>query len=171
MSDTPQVPADETSTQARISTGLLQVTEQDIDRLRTLLPVVVRHTDAVIDEFYRTLRAFPSARKLLGDEERTARIMEEQKRYIGDVFGGAYDGDYEQRRIQIGQRHYEVGVEPEWYLGAYHLYQRLLFPLIEQHLSLVGASRQEILDHLLSVTKVMSHLPLAVPSNAMPWQA
>jgi signal transduction histidine kinase len=67
-----------------------------------------------------------------------------------------YDERYAERRLVVGKTHDRVGLEPSWYLGSYHLYQRVLFPIVTEYLAEGGASHGEVTEALLAITKVMT---------------
>jgi len=132
----------------------LTLTEKDGERLRSLLPLIEQHADSLVEAFYRHLLGFEATRRFL-TEERLHRLKAIQRAYLTELFEGVYDEAYCRRRMHIGWVHQHIGLEPEWYLGAYHLYHRLLWPLIVAHLRAQGRSDEEILEHLLAVNRVM----------------
>jgi signal transduction histidine kinase len=134
----------------------LTLSEEDGELLRSLLPLIERHADSIVEAFYRHLLDFESTRRFLTDETTVRRLKDVQKAYLLEAFQGVYDEAYCRRKVHIGRVHYRVGLDPEWYLGAYHLYQRLLSPLIMSHLRELGRSDEEILNHLLAVNRVMT---------------
>lgn len=134
----------------------LSFCQADADLLHSLHPVVHAHSDEIVRAFYEHLVAFDRTRNLLRDEATMNRLVEAQKRYVEEMFGGVYDERYAERRLLVGRTHDRVGLEPSWYLGSYHLYQRVLFPIVTAHLVGRGASQGEVNDALLAITKVMT---------------
>jgi signal transduction histidine kinase len=55
-----------------------------------------------------------------------------QREYLISMTCGDYGRDYALGRLEIGRVHDRVGLDPEWYLGAYGLYLELLSPLIQE---------------------------------------
>ena len=134
----------------------LRFEQTDADLLHSLQPLVQQHADEIVRAFYEHLLAFDTTRDLLRDEAVMTRLVEAQKRYLGEMFGGVYDERYAEGRIIAGRTHERVGLEPSWYLGAYHLYQRVLFPIVTTHLVERGADQGEVNDALLAITKAMT---------------
>ncbi|MBT3268822.1 hypothetical protein HN371_16835 [Candidatus Poribacteria bacterium] len=134
----------------------LGLDQDDADLLHSLQPLVRRHADDLVRAFYEHLIAFDATRSLLRDEATMNRLVELQKQYLGEMFGGVYDDRYAAGRYAIGQTHDRVGLTSSWYLGAYHLYQRVLFPLVSDHLGESGATQAEISRACLAITKVMT---------------
>lgn len=133
----------------------LGLNETDEERLRSLLPFIERHANRIVEAFYRHLLGFEETRRILADEATVNRLKNTQRTYLLEVFGGVYDETYARRRLEIGWAHQRVGLEPEWYVGAYHLYARLLWPLIGNHLRELGRPYEEIVETLLAVDRVM----------------
>ncbi len=108
----------------------LRLSEEEETALKTLQPLMARHVDELVEEFYRHLLGFAETRKLLSDELIATRLKEAQKRYLLSLVTGPYDREYQEGRLKIGQVHERIGLTPQWYLGAYALYLNLLHPLI-----------------------------------------
>ncbi|MEO2006116.1 MAG: protoglobin domain-containing protein, partial [Candidatus Poribacteria bacterium] len=130
--------------------------QADADLLHSLQPVIQQHSDDIVRAFYEHLIAFETTRNLLHDEATMNRLVEAQKRHVVELFGGVYDERYAERRLLVGKTHDRVGLEPSWYLGSYHLYQRVLFPIVTEYLAEGGASQGEVTEALLAITKVMT---------------
>ncbi|GIX08181.1 MAG: hypothetical protein KatS3mg115_2584 [Candidatus Poribacteria bacterium] len=134
----------------------LGLTEEDGERLRRLWPVLEPEGPAIAEEFYDHLLRFPETRRLLEDPERVERLKRIQEAYLAEVFQGVYDEDYCRRKLRIGQAHHRIGLDSQWYVGAYHLYHRLLYPRIVRHLRTLGAGEEEITATLLALSRVMT---------------
>ena len=134
----------------------LRFDQDDADLLYSLHPLVQQHADEIMRTLYEHLLAFDTTRDPLRDEAMVTRLVEVQKRHLGEMFGGIYDERYAQRRAAVGREHERVGLEPSWYLGAYHLYQRALFPIVTTHLIERGATQGEVNRALLAITKAMT---------------
>jgi len=124
----------------------LDFTEEDAACLRRLRPLLEEHADRLVAAFYRHLLAFDETRALLRDPQVKARLLDKQRAYLVGLAEPSLDEGYIQARVQIGQTHMRVGLAPSWYLGAYSLYKRLLFPIITNELrNQPGAAERTIL--------------------------
>jgi signal transduction histidine kinase len=110
----------------------LDFSEEDAACLRRLRPILEERADELVAAFYRHLLAFDETRALLRDPQVKARLLDKQRAYLVGLAEPSLDEAYVQTRVQIGQTHVRVGLAPEWYLGAYSLYTRLLSPIITQ---------------------------------------
>jgi len=113
-----------------IRLAYLGITDQDLEVLARLRPVLEDQADALVDAFYRHLLTFPRTRHVLRDDAVRKRLMGLQREYLLSLAGPEIDEEYIARRRIIGETHERVGLEPRWYLGAYALYMSLLTPLV-----------------------------------------
>ncbi|EXF46774.1 putative sensory box/GGDEF family protein [Pseudomonas sp. BAY1663] len=90
-----------------------------------------------IDKLYGHLAEFDVPAEILNDPAGVARLKHSQRSYYQRLWNGPYERDYVKDRLLVGLVHQRVGVDLEWYLGAYRLYLsemlRLLLGDAEQH--------------------------------------
>ncbi len=98
--------------------------------LAALRPVLEKHAETLVDDFYRHLLSFPGTRELLRDTEVAKRLLHVQRDYLLSLAGPELDDAYVAQRRRIGEVHARLGVEPIWVLGAYALYESLLVPIV-----------------------------------------
>ncbi|TBV12401.1 putative bifunctional diguanylate cyclase/phosphodiesterase [Stutzerimonas kirkiae] len=75
-----------------------------------------------IDRLYEHLARFERPAQILDDPDGLERLKQSQKRYYQRLWMGPYDRDYVNDRLLVGLVHQRVGVDLEWYMGAYRLY-------------------------------------------------
>jgi signal transduction histidine kinase len=114
----------------------LDIQPADIQLLRDLRPLVEKNTEALVDGFYAHLKAFEGTRAFLSDPTVLARLLEAQRVYLKRLFEGNFDQDYYQQRRGIGHVHFRIGLDFQWYIGAYSLYLELLQGIIWKHFDL-----------------------------------
>jgi diguanylate cyclase (GGDEF)-like protein/PAS domain S-box-containing protein len=81
-----------------------------------------------IDAFYAHLLRFDSTRELIATPELQARLRHKQSDYFDRLSAGDYGTDYVLDRLRVGLAHQRVGLDPQWYLGAYCKYLTELLP-------------------------------------------
>lgn len=108
----------------------LDLTERDAALLRDLERVFEPRLDEIADRFYQHLLAFEKTRRVFKDEAMVARLKEAQKAYLTQALRGPYDAAYFERRWRIGYIHHAIGLDPEWFIGGFHLYRTILYPII-----------------------------------------
>lgn len=105
--------------------GLRPEDERSIANLRTRF---ARFSRQFAEGFYEHLLAHPDTAKLLAEPGLLERLKGEQMAYFEELVSGRYEADYFENRLRVGEIHHAVGVDPEWYLGAYNQYIQLAFP-------------------------------------------
>ena len=106
---------------------------EDAARLADLRTFAHANVDAIVDDFYRHLLAFEETRRLLDDDNEIARLKKLQRRYFLSMFEGNFGRDYFESRLRVGAAHARIDLHPEWYLGTYFLYVRLLTERLREH--------------------------------------
>lgn len=106
--------------------AFLDFASDDANNLAELRAFAVANVDGIVDDFYRHLLAFEETRRLLDSDERIARLKALQRAYFLRMFDADFGRDYFESRLRVGAAHAAIDLRPEWYLGTYFLYVRLL---------------------------------------------
>lgn len=131
----------------------LALGERDAELLRGLRPEAERLREAYLDRFYAELDRFDETRAVLS----RATISHEQLRALhGDqllkLLSGTYDAAYADERLRLGQTHQRVGLQPEWYVGAYRM---LLADLLPAAWKQSGGDPEVLLPTIEALIKVV----------------
>lgn len=118
----------------RLRRTFYEIEEIDLQRLAALRPLAERHSEAVVDDFYRLLLANAGTRAFLTDDVVLRRLKMLQKQYFLGLFDGVLNADYVANRVRVGAAHERIGLEPKWYIGAYARYQRLMLGVMMREL-------------------------------------
>ncbi|MEM7410146.1 MAG: protoglobin domain-containing protein [Myxococcota bacterium] len=110
----------------------LELGESEFALLRELATPLEAHADELVQAFYRHLLSFDVTRNLLRDPATKERLLGKQRVYLISLASTSVGVEREAQLRRIGEVHVEVGLEPQWYLGAYSLYFNLLTPLVMQ---------------------------------------
>ncbi|HTO68276.1 MAG TPA: protoglobin domain-containing protein [Myxococcota bacterium] len=116
-----------------IRLAFFELGPRDREHLALLRPLLEKHADAFVANFYRHLLSFEGTRSLLAEPEVKDRLLVKQREYLLSLMDPPLDMDYFRQRLAIGATHVRVGLAPRYYLGAYSLYFRLLVPAILEH--------------------------------------
>lgn len=108
----------------------LQLTAEDALRLAELGRRMLNLRRFFIDGFYDHLLRFEKTREILADPRKLERLKEKQADYFARLFCGDYGPAYARNRYAVGEVHQRLGLDPQWYLGAYAMYLRALLPEI-----------------------------------------
>ena len=131
----------------------LDFTDKDIGLLKNLKELIENKADFIMEEFYKHLTKFEDTKKFFPDEKTLTRVKKTQKEYLIGIVNGKYDEEYFEHRLHIGKVHDFIKLYPKWYLGAYALYHRILYPLIFEKFK---DDPQKILEHVLVIDKIMN---------------
>lgn len=139
--------------------------QDDIDILIGLRPLADRIVDEIVEQLYEIFIRFPETHRQLRDDATLERLKQAQHKYFLELFDGDYGASYFESRLNIGEVHHRVGLSPEWYLGAYANYSRLIRPYlieafapdINKALAAIDALEKLIvLDESLAITTYIS---------------
>jgi rsbT co-antagonist protein RsbR len=137
--------------EVRSRRAFFEITEEDLARLAGLLPVAEKHTDAIVEDFYKLLLSHPETRKMFADEATIRRVKRTQRDYFIGLFAGRCDLAYVEDRLRVGAVHERIGLSMKWYLGAYRKY----LELIHQHLSAEIQDQAQVRAAIESVQKLV----------------
>lgn len=115
---------------------------------------------ALVERLYAHLEAFAEPSEILGDRSRLARLKHSQQNYYERLWSGPYDRDYVKDRLLVGLVHQRVGVDLEWYLGAYRFY---LSEMLEHLLD--DTPQRAVYDSLLKI--VFFDMTLAIDTYSV----
>jgi signal transduction histidine kinase len=133
--------------------AFMDLNSDDSQRVRRLLPLFQESREEFVEAFYRHLFSFEETAKFLQQPELVARLKEAQCQHFETMLGASWDQEYLDRRLRIGDRHAEVGIEPQWFLGAY--YQYVQFSIRYFSKLATTLTPQDATEHLLSLLKVV----------------
>lgn len=134
--------------------AFLEIGEHDVQRLTELHRLIEANEACAffVDRFYEHLLSFEETARLIADEATFDRLKQTQAEYFHTLLAGRYDENYVRHRLRVGAAHERVGLEVQWYLGAYSKYLGLLIPqCVEQY----GGDHQQALKTLGAVLKVI----------------
>lgn len=87
-----------------------RLTEQEIQVLKTLQPLMEPVIPRLTDNFYEFLRSVPEISGFLKDENRLKRLQQYHQRWLREIFAGPFDEQYFIRLHRIGYTHVQVGL-------------------------------------------------------------
>lgn len=136
----------------KLRLAFLQLGPDDAERLATLLPELRALGDRFVDQFYEHLFAFPEAAKVLNDAGLVSRLKQAQKLHLESMLAANWDESYVTQRRRVGNTHAEVGISPQFFLGAYIQYIQFFLRCCGPHDSPQTA---EFLEQTLSLLKAI----------------
>lgn len=114
---------------------LFSITEEDIELLKNLKPVVSSEVNLIVSRFYDLQVQISEINSIIKDAETLARLRVAQHNYILDLFSGQYGIDYVNNRLRIGLVHKRINVDPKLYLSAIQLLKNLLIEFLSESIA------------------------------------
>lgn len=132
--------------------ALLRIGSDEIQRLRSLRPLLSDSLPGIAADFYKHMRTFSEGRKHFSDEAMVERLVAKQLAHWRRLFSGLFDDDYAKAALAIGRAHYEHGVAPYIYISGYSFFQCALSRII----CVRHAGQRELPELLNAVSRVIS---------------
>jgi signal transduction histidine kinase len=107
--------------------------DDDVANLAELRAFAHANVDGIVEDFYGHLLAFEETRRFLQDEDAIARLKQLQRAYLLRMLDAEFGQDYFESRLRVGVAHARIELRPEWYLGTYFQYVRLLSARLQAH--------------------------------------
>lgn len=132
----------------------LDLEAADRERLRQLAPVYERCAEEFVESFYAHLFRFEETSTFLRDPQLVSRLKRAQREHFRTMLEAQWSAQYVEHRHRVGQAHADVGIEPQWFLGAYNQYAQYCF---HRFAEATGATphHQPLIENLLCVLKAI----------------
>lgn len=148
--------------ECQIRKDYLELTERDVALLKELKGLMHQRVDEILDKFYAHLFRFEETKKFFIDKEVFMRAKNSQREYLLMIVEGVFDENYFKHRLSVGKTHDRINLFPHWYIGAYYLHHRIIYPMI---MEAYKNQPDKILDYILALDKIMNlDMQLAIDS-------
>lgn len=127
--------------------------KEDAELLHGLRKPFEAQAQEVVGHFYEHLSKFEAPNELLSGPGIIDRLKEILVDYLSSLTRRDYGKSYLQNRLRIGQVHEQIGLAPQWYLGAYCVLLDHLIPIVNEHYS---EDPPKATRAVLALTKVMN---------------
>lgn len=131
--------------------GFLDMSQADAERLRGMASDFAQWADEFVEVFYKHLFAFAETSQFLQNPSRVEWLKRAQREHFRSMLEARWDDGYFERRHKVGETHAAVGIEPQYFLGAYNQYLQFSFQrLAEKHES-VESFKADVLSLLKAI--------------------
>ncbi len=110
--------------------SFLLIDKEDEERMVGLRPIAESNSAVILDHLYEHFLAYAETKAFLQSDKHIKNLKEAQARFFMALVGGKYDEEYLASRLSVGRTHERIGLEPQWYIGAYSRYLNLIIPFI-----------------------------------------
>jgi signal transduction histidine kinase len=128
----------------------LNLNEEDTKRLQSIHALAEKQAGEIIEKLYSHLLSFEETRSFFKNPAVLERVKAYQRRYFIELTEGRTDREYFENRLRVGDAHQRIELLPQWYLGLYSLYFKLIVEQIAEH-----HGSEEALKVLPSLVKQM----------------
>lgn len=112
--------------------AFLGITSEDEAAIGRLSDRFAKFAPRLAEGFYEHLLAYRATAAMLAKPGLLERLKTAQLAYFEELVSGRYGPDYFEKRLRVGEIHHAVGLDPQWYLGAYNQYVQLAFPFFAE---------------------------------------
>lgn len=128
------------------------LTEEDIQLLAEIRPLMERNTSKIVRVFYDKLQGMPNLMGIINKHSTIDKLAKTLEQYLLDMVSGKIDERYIIRRKVIGNVHNRIGLFPQWYIGAYTLIQNETLQVLTKELD----SWEEVMKYYLPFQRLCS---------------
>ncbi|MFZ4808346.1 MAG: protoglobin domain-containing protein [Hyphomicrobiaceae bacterium] len=111
-----------------------QIDAEAIAVLREHKDFVLAELPGILDKFYAGMGTAPETRRHFADASTKTRAKDLQIKHWALILDGRFDSTYLDSIKRVGEVHNRIGLEPEWYLGAYNVLAGLMVETVAQRM-------------------------------------
>ncbi len=128
------------------------LTDKEAALLTDMKPMLQKHKDGIVAEFYANLDQHEHLKNLLDAKPgRREMLGNHLGVWIMSLASGSYGDEYQTNRYRIGERHVEVGLDPRWVIGAMSFCRGKAAGMVEAEYG----DAADKMDRMLALDKVM----------------
>lgn len=128
------------------------LSEEDIQLLAELRPIMERNAPKIVRVFYDKLQEMPNLMGIINKHSTIDKLAKTLEQYLLDMVTGKIDEQYVIRRKVIGNVHNRIGLFPEWYIGAYTIFQNEMLDVLTKELN----TWEEVMKYYLPFQRLCS---------------
>lgn len=110
--------------------SLISFNENDLRILKTLYPIIEENMGEVVKGFYDTILKIPELKQLIEKHSSVERLQSVLFPHLLELFSGVIDESFVEKRLRVANIHYQIGLEPAWYLASFQEIQNSLINII-----------------------------------------
>ena len=110
--------------------ALIGIGQEDLRKIKSYQPFVAAGIEEVADVFYQNVLAIPLLRKIIEERTQIDALKKTLGSYIIAMFDGIFNEATIERKRKLARMHFNVGLEPKWYMGTFQQLQEVIIKLI-----------------------------------------
>jgi len=92
---------------------------EQLTQLKRITPIVEKHIETALDEFYGVIRTNPQMKAFFTNDEHMRGAQSKQKAHWASIARGELGEAHRERAHRIGAAHVRVGLEPNLFISGY----------------------------------------------------
>lgn len=109
--------------------------DSDVANLTGLRPVMERHREEFVVQFYNCVKEFENAHRFLKDADTVKRHQEALKVWFMKLFAGSYDSLYLAELSKAGEAHVKISLNAHYVNAAFHFVKRFVHEVLRKEFS------------------------------------
>ncbi|MFF5994145.1 globin-coupled sensor protein [Lysinibacillus sp. KU-BSD001] len=109
---------------------IIDLTVEDLHRVRAIKPYVEVHIKEVVDAFYETIESVPEFYNIINEHTTSERLHQTLRHHIIEMFDGRIDHAFLEKRARVSLMHVRIGLTTQWYLGAFQKIENMIRSII-----------------------------------------
>lgn len=120
--------------QRELQQAYLDITPNDINLMGRYRDIFAKEAESVVEKFYYHILNYPYLKNIIEKFSNVTTLKEKQRIYFISLCE-PIDERYIERRLFIGKKHQQIGLYPNWYMGAYQVYIKEIMRILSQNIS------------------------------------
>ena len=143
---------------------LVNLTEYDLQLIKSLKPYVEQSVVDVVQEFYKAIENVPTLRDVIQKHSSSERLRQTLRHHIIEMFEGRIDEEFMEKRRRVGIMHVKINLYPKWYLAAFRNLERSLRKVVYD-LQLTSDEEEKMCDAISKICNFEQQIVLEEYDN------
>ncbi len=126
-------------------------TQQDVENLKSLLPVMSGYRQAFVEEFYDYIKDFENTPRFLKDEQVIRKHQDAIGKWFMELFSGEYGYPYFRELERVGMAHVKINLPAHYVNAAMHFVKCYIDDILNREIK----DDQELVHIKRSVDKIL----------------
>ena len=113
--------------------------------------ILMDNLDQIIADMYAHFFAFEETKAYFPDDATFQRASKAQRNYFSRLTKGNYGQEYVNDRLRVGSTHYQVDLDPKWYIGAYNRVLSSIIPVLLEEFESKPASLAKAISAMMKL--------------------
>lgn len=108
----------------------ISFSKEDLKIVKHFKPLLSKNYKEIVDEFYKSIMANEYLSRIVENNSTIGRLKGTLVRHLVEMLDAKFDRQYIEKRVRIADVHYQIGLDPKWYIGAFQLLQNIVLDTV-----------------------------------------